>query len=159
MNQLVYLLSTVISPESAGAAGDAATGAAQPGLFATIMSKPGLVIVIYCVVIFGIIWIMSKPEKKKQQQQEKEREGIKPGDPVVLKSGIYGTVTDVTAECFIVEFGTNKGVRIPIMKEAVAAVREPNLTDTPTVAPKKEKKGLFGFGKKKETSEDNSSDN
>ena len=144
MDQILALLSTVISSESASAGAEAAATSEGGGFLSGLFGGSGMIIVVYCIVIFGIIWLMSKPEKKKREAQEKQRQQMKPGDPIVLKSGIYGTIVEVTAECFIVEFGTNRGVRIPVMKEAVARIMEPNLSDTPTPEPVKEKRGLFG---------------
>ena len=143
MAQLFGLLSTVISSDSVSSAAET-TASNGGGMLSRLFGNSAMVIVLYCVVIFAIIWLMSKPEKKKREAQEKQRLQMKPGDPIVLKSGIYGTIVEVTAECFIVEFGTNRGVRVPMMKEAVARIMEPNLTDTPTVEPEPEKKGLFG---------------
>ena len=146
LSQMVALLSTKID----GSATTTTTSSSSGGFLSGLFGNSGLVVVLYCVVIFGIVWLMSKPGKKKQQAMEEQRNKIKPGDPVVLKSGIYGTVVEVTAECFIVEFGMNRGVRIPIMKEAISTVREPNLSDTPTPQPVKEKRGLFGRKKVEE---------
>ncbi len=54
---------------------------------------------------------------------------IKPGDSVLCNTGMYGKVVDVTAECYIVEFGMNKGVRVPVIKSEIALVKEPNLSN------------------------------
>ena len=55
---------------------------------------------------------------------------IKIGDWVLLDSGIYGKVTDIADQVFIIEFGTNKGVLIPVLKQRVVSKGEPNLTST-----------------------------
>ena len=47
---------------------------------------------------------------------EELRNEISVGDTVMLNSGLFGKVADITAECFVIEFGTNKGVKIPVLK-------------------------------------------
>ena len=78
------------------------------------------------------------------------RENIKIGDPVLLANGMFGKVVDITAECYVIEFGTNRGVRIPVIKQEVYAKKEPNLSNKPEEEPVPEKKPLFGSKKKDE---------
>lgn len=160
MNLLLNLLevNTKVTLDG-GAAAPAADAAADGAVQASggLMGNPLSVILIYCVVIFGALYFFSiRPQKKREASFEKMRSSIKVGDSVLLANGMYGRVVDVTAECFIVELGINKGIRIPVVKQEVAAIREPNLTNKPIEVeePVKQKKGLFGFGKKE--SEDKS---
>ena len=83
------------------------------------------------------------------------RNDISVGDTLALNGGFISKVADITAECFLIEFGTNKGVKIPVLKQEVFAKREPNLSNKEIEQPKeeKEKKGFLGLGKKKEESE------
>ena len=135
---LVLLTSTVVGGGEAASSGG--------GLF----SNPIMLILVYVVVIFGAMYMFSiKPQKKRQAEMEKMRNEIQPGDSVLLDTGFFGTVVDVTAECYIVEFGTNKSIRIPVLKQSVYAKKEPNLSNKEEEAPVQEKKSLFG-GKKKE---------
>ncbi|MGL4344173.1 MAG: preprotein translocase subunit YajC [Cellulosilyticaceae bacterium] len=86
-------------------------------------------IVIYMVFLFGIMWLLIiRPQKKRDKQTAEMQSGIKVGDSVLLNSGMYGKVVDVINDLFIIEFGLNKGIRIPVKKAAVAGVAEPNLT-------------------------------
>lgn len=152
MNFLTILLdaSTQVAPSSGNAA-KAAGDAAQTGIpGGTVPMNPMLMIVIYCVVIFGALYFFSiRPQKKRERALEDMRSQISPGDSVLLNSGMFGKVVDVTAECFIVEFGTNKGILIPVLKQEVLMKKEPNLSNKaiePVVV--EEKKSMFGFGKK-----------
>ena len=136
---LVLLTSTVVG------GGEAAQ--ASGGLF----SNPIMLILVYVVVIFGAMYMFSiRPQKKRQAEMEKMRNEIQPGDSVLLDTGFFGTVVDVTAECYIVEFGTNKSIRIPVLKQSVYAKKEPNLSNKEEEAPVQEKKSLFGSKKKDE---------
>ena len=83
----------------------------------------------YMAVFFGIMWfLIIRPQKKKEKEIVQMQNSVKVGQHVLLQSGEYGKVVDVVNDLFIIEFGLNKSVRIPVKKAAVAAVQEPNLT-------------------------------
>ena len=65
-----------------------------------------------------------------------------------LNGADYLNVVDVTAECYIVEFGMNRGVRVPVLKSEIAYVKEPNLSNKVEEPVEEEKTGLFGRKKK-----------
>lgn len=155
MNSMFYLLSTVVNPDGGAPVPDAAVNAvgAAPEAAGSLMQSPIFMIVMYCIVIFGAMYFFSiKPQKKREAKLSEMRSQIKVGDSVLLNNGMYGKIVDVTAECFIIEFGTNKGIRIPVIKQEVAIVREPNLTnkEPEVVQEENTKPSLFGFGKKKD---------
>ena len=158
MYNMLYMLSTVVNPPSGASAStaDAAAGTASSG---GLFGNSSSFLFIYLIFIVGVFYFLSiRPQRKRESSAVKMRDSIKPGDSVVLNCGIYGTIVDITAECFIIEFGMNKGIRIPVVKAYVAAVREPNLTDKPLAPPVYEKPSLFGFGRKskeKNTDENN----
>lgn len=86
-------------------------------------------IVIYMVFLFGIMWLLIiRPQKKRDKQTAEMQNSIKVGDMVLLNSGMYGKVVDMVNDLFIIEFGLNKSIRIPVKKVAVAGLGEPNLT-------------------------------
>lgn len=88
-----------------------------------------LVTVAYMAVFFGIMWfLIIRPQKKREKEVVQMQNSIKVGQYVLLQSGEYGKVVDTINDLFIIEFGLNKSVRIPVKKAAVAAVQEPNLT-------------------------------
>ena len=130
------------------------TQVAAGGLLAN--SNPVTIIIVYCVIIFAAMYFFSiRPTRKREKKMQEMRDAITVGDTVLLNSGLFGKIVDVTAECFIIEFGTNKGVKIPVLKQEVFGKREPNLSNKEIEQPKEEpkKQGLFGYGKKKETEE------
>ncbi len=106
-----------------------ATQVQQPsglGFFSTPM---GLVIyIIFIVLIFYFIGI--RPQKKREKKLSELQADLKIGDWVLLDSGIYGKITDIADQVFIIEFGTNKGVLIPVLKNRVVSKSDPNLTST-----------------------------
>lgn len=124
------LLNTVIvggSESATQAAGQTAqaTSSGSLGFFATI---PGMIIyILFIVLIFYFIGI--RPQKKREKKMAELQSDIKVGDWVLLDSGIYGKITDISDQVFIVEFGTNKGVLIPVLKERVVSKGAPNLSN------------------------------
>ena len=84
--------------------------------------------VLYGVILVGMWFILIRPQKKQQKQIEEMQSAIKIGDSVLLSSGLYGKVVDIINDTFIVEFGLNKSVRIPVVRSTIARVAEPELT-------------------------------
>jgi preprotein translocase subunit YajC len=58
---------------------------------------------------------------------------ITTGDNVVTSGGMFGKVADIGEDCFIVEFGTNRSIRIPVLKSDVIGIREPKMTPPPKI--------------------------
>ena len=78
-------------------------------------------ILIYIVIFGGYIWFVMRNNKKKQQKVEEMRQGLKVGDDVCTTGGLIGKIVDIDDNTFVIEFGTNKGVRIPVIKSEVVA--------------------------------------
>ena len=88
------------------------------------------IVVLYAAII-GIFWFFAiRPQKKKQKEHDSLVSSLEVGDSILTTSGFYGMVIDVQDDMVIVEFGNNKNCRIPMQKDAIAAVEKPNLTKT-----------------------------
>ena len=88
-------------------------------------------IIAYFAFLFGIMWfIMVRPQKKREKAMREMQAAIKVGDMVVTNTGMYGKVSDIVNNLFIIEFGLNKGIRIPVEKNSVTGIKEPNLSVT-----------------------------
>ena len=75
------------------------------------------------------------------------RNAIEVGDSIITNSGFYGKVVDTTYDTLIVEFGLNRGIRIPVAKTEVFGKAEPNMSnEAPPVEEEPKKKGLFRRG-------------
>ena len=84
-------------------------------------------ILIYVVLFGALIYFMSiRPSKKQQREMETMHAGMKAGDSVLTTSGFYGVIIDIMDNTVIVEFGNNRNCRIPMQKEAIAAVERPD---------------------------------
>jgi len=83
---------------------------------------------IWGAVFVGMWFLMIRPQRKREKQMRELQAAISTGDNVVTSGGLFGKVVEMGDDCFIVEFGTNKGVRIPVLKADVIAQREPKMT-------------------------------
>lgn len=78
--------------------------------------------------LFGALYFfMIRPQKKREKQMVEMQSSIRSGDNVMTSSGMYGKVTEVGEDCFVVEFGMNKGVRVPVRKSDVLGIKTPNI--------------------------------
>ena len=125
------------APDAASAAGDAvntAAGAVEPagGLFGG-GSMIGMIL-IYAAIFVGAYFLLMRPQRKREKKMKEMQSALKVGDNVVTSGGFFGRIADVGEDCFIVEFGTNRGIRIPIQKSDVLGVRSPKTTPPPKEA-------------------------
>jgi preprotein translocase subunit YajC len=81
------------------------------------------------VLMFAAMYfLLIAPQRKKQKEHEKMLTQLQPGDEVVTTGGIYGTITSVKDDRFIVRIGDNnakvevgKGFISTVVKRANAA--------------------------------------
>ena len=94
-------------------------------------ASSSITMIIAYVILFGaIIYFMTIRPQKKQQKADEMHAGMQAGDSVLTTSGFYGVIIDIMDDTVIVEFGNNRNCRIPMQKDAIAAVEKPNLTKT-----------------------------
>lgn len=84
------------------------------------------------IVLFGAIiyFMMVRPQRKQQKAADEMHASMKAGDSVLTTSGFYGVIIDIMDNTVIVEFGGNRNCRIPMQKDAIAAVESPNFAKT-----------------------------
>ena len=75
------------------------------------------------LIMFGLIFVvmyffMIKPQIKKQKQEREYRSALKQGDTVITIGGIYGKITDVKEDAFIIE--VHGGTKLKVAKTAVS---------------------------------------
>ena len=89
--------------------------------------------ILYIVAIVAIFYFFAfRPQLKKDKEMKAIQNSIKVGDSVMTTSGFYGKVVDISEQVFVIEFGTNKSIRIPVAKNEIVGVKEPNLTNKPS---------------------------
>lgn len=140
MNAYLFLLDVSTTVDASQSAGT------EEGfnILGQTFSNPFTAVIVYVVVIFAFMYILAiRPQKKREGMVEDMRNNVQIGDSVLLTTGMFGKVVDITAECFIIEFGLNKGVRVPVLKDHVVNIKEPNLSNKEVVVEEPEKKGFF----------------
>ncbi|MDL2301239.1 preprotein translocase subunit YajC [Lachnospiraceae bacterium OttesenSCG-928-D06] len=80
---------------------------------------------IYAVLIGGMWFFMSRPQKKEQKRMAALLASLEVNDSVLTSAGFYGTVIDIRDDMVIVEFGNNRNCRIPMEKSAIRSVEKP----------------------------------
>ena len=121
------LLALGIVTENAGGAAPAATEAAQAadqGLgFGGFNS---IVMILVWAAVIGIFYFFSiRPQSKREKKLKEMQAAIKSGDNVLTTSGFFGKVADVGEDCFYIDFGTNRSIRIPVRKSDVIGIQTP----------------------------------
>lgn len=140
LNELFILLTAgpSVSLGGAEAAADGAQAATQAAAQAAQQTAGGaslgtIGMILYIVGLVALFYFFAiRPQKKREKELKSMQDGVKVGDWVMTSSGFYGKVVDVTEQVFIVEFGTNKSVCIPVRKSEIVGNKEPNLTNKPS---------------------------
>lgn len=96
----------------------------------TQTQDPKQLLVPFIAMLAFIWWFGLRPQRKRQKELNYIQYSIKIGDWVVNQAGMYGKVIDILDETVMVEYGTNKGVRVPIQRSSIVGISEPNMTVT-----------------------------
>ena len=75
------------------------------------------------LIMFGMIFavmyfFMIRPQIKKQKKEHEYRSALKQGDAVITIGGIYGKITDVKEDAFVIE--VHGGTKLKVAKTAVS---------------------------------------
>lgn len=88
-----------------------------------------LFLVLIYGAFFAFMWfVLIRPQRKKQKDIIRMQSEITVGSSVLTAGGLYGKVVDTVNDVLVVEFGTNKSVRIPVQRSTVVSAAEPDLT-------------------------------
>lgn len=90
----------------------------------TVSSAPMLISL--AVLFVFMYFFMIRPQQKETKRKTSMLMALAVGDTVLTTSGFYGVVIDIEDTTVIVEFGSNKNCRIPMQKDAIAAVEKPD---------------------------------
>jgi len=97
--------------------------------------NPVWIMVVYAALfIVAIYFMMFRGPRRREKKAKEMQASIRTGDNVLVTGGMFGRIVDIGEDSFVVEFGTNRGVRIPVLKSDVLGVREPKLTPPPRQA-------------------------
>ena len=89
-------------------------------------------LVVYAVIFFFMWFFMWRPQSKKRKAHMENMKSLSIGDSIVTNGGLFGKIKDIGEDVYVIEFGTIKGISIPVVKTEVAGIREPKLTKTST---------------------------
>ena len=98
-----------------------ATGSAPSGLQALAQLAP--LVLMFAAMYFLLI----APQRKKQKEHEAMLTKLQPGDEVVTSGGIFGTITSVKDDRFVVRIAENS--KVEVGKGFISSVVKK--TDTP----------------------------
>ncbi|MDQ8203063.1 preprotein translocase subunit YajC [Pelagicoccus sp. SDUM812003] len=84
-------------------------------------AQPGWQQFLPFILIFAAMWfLIIAPQRKKQKQHQKMITELKSGAEVITSGGIYGTITNVKDDRFVLKIADN--TKIEILKSAVTSV-------------------------------------
>jgi len=72
------------------------------------------------LLLVAMYFLLIAPQRKKQKQHQQMVANLKSGDDVVTTGGIYGTITNIKEDRFVLKIA--EGTKIEISKPSVAAV-------------------------------------
>ncbi|OHE89041.1 MAG: preprotein translocase subunit YajC [Verrucomicrobia bacterium RIFCSPLOWO2_12_FULL_64_8] len=68
---------------------------------------------LFLILMIGAMWfLLFAPQRKKEKEHRKLVDGLAAGDEVLTAGGIYGEITSVRPDRFIVRIGDNTKVEI-----------------------------------------------
>jgi len=79
-------------------------------------------------VFIAIYFFLFRPQRKREKSMAAMQDSLKVGDNIVTTGGLYGKIAELGQEAHIVEFGTNRGVRVAVRKNDIAGIKTPVLT-------------------------------
>lgn len=133
MNLLLSLLtqSPVVVMDGAG---EAVTQAAET-VSQTAQTSGGSMgfgtvgMILYILALVAIFYFLAiRPSRKRDKELKAMQAAIQVGDDVMTSSGFYGKVVEINEQVVVVEFGTNRGVRIPVKKSEILGNKAPNVS-------------------------------
>src|SRR5436190_16454231 len=84
---------------------EASPGQSQGGI-------PGMMIVGYLLLFAAMYFFMIAPQRKKQKEHEKLITSLQSGDEIITNGGIYGTITNVKDDRFVVRVSDNTKIEL-----------------------------------------------
>jgi len=83
----------------------AAAPAANPGF-------PPSMIIVWVLFIGGFYFLFIAPQRKKQKEHERMLTSLQSGDEIITTGGIYGTITNVKDDRFVVRVADNTKIEV-----------------------------------------------
>ncbi|MGA2018105.1 MAG: preprotein translocase subunit YajC [Opitutaceae bacterium] len=85
---------------------------AQAAAPASSPSFPPSMILVWLLFIGGFYFLFIAPQKKKQKEHERMLGSLQTGDEIITTGGIYGTITNVKEDRFVVRVADNTKIEV-----------------------------------------------
>lgn len=93
----------------------------------------GITLLLPLILIVGMIWFMSRTQKKQRQRQADTVAALQPGTKVITTSGLVGIVEETDDDYVTLEI--SEGVLVQVVKAAIGRViPEEDAAEEPAVA-------------------------
>lgn len=92
----------------------------------------GTTLMIYMgLFLAGMYFLTIAPQRKMQKQHDKLVTELKPGDEILTKGGLYGTVVNVKSDRFVIKIAENSKIELakPFIQSVVKKKGEPAKKD------------------------------
>jgi preprotein translocase subunit YajC len=73
---------------------------------------PGVMIIGYVLLFAAMYFFMIAPQRKKQKEHEKLLKSLETGDEIITSAGIFGVITNVKDDRFVVRIADNTKIEI-----------------------------------------------
>ncbi len=80
------------------------------------------ILVFYALIAGGFYFLFIAPQRKKQKELEKMLASLQSGDEIMTNGGIYGTITNVKDDRFVVRIA--EGTKIEVAKGFIQSVQK-----------------------------------
>lgn len=125
-------------------ADEASANGGNPSMF--------IVILVYIAIFAALYFFLIRPNSKKKKEEAQLRNSLEIGDEITTIGGIMGRVVAIKddEDAIIIETGSDR-VKMKFKKWCISSVD--TVKEQSQQAGQPEKKGFFGFGKKKDSDE------
>jgi preprotein translocase subunit YajC len=72
----------------------------------------GFMLVVYGLMAAGFYFLLIAPQRKKQKEHEKLIAALQSGDEIVTNGGIFGVITNVKEDRFVVRIADNTKIEL-----------------------------------------------
>ncbi len=73
---------------------------------------PGVMIIGYVLLFAAMYFFMIAPQRKKQKEHERMLKSLETGDEIVTNGGIFGVITNVKEDRFVVRIADNTKIEL-----------------------------------------------
>jgi len=73
---------------------------------------PGVMIIGYVLLFAAMYFFMIAPQRKKQKEHERMLKAIETGDEIITNGGIFGVITNVKDDRFVVRIADNTKIEL-----------------------------------------------